>query len=61
MELPLTPADFALGETRFKKHFQPLKGDADGVPMAEYIDARSRQRARARHRSSGRQTPIGAW
>jgi pyruvate-ferredoxin/flavodoxin oxidoreductase len=37
-EFPLTPADFALSEGRFKKHFRPLAPDADGAPLHEYID-----------------------
>ena len=38
MDVPLTPADFARGETRFKKQFRRLKDDANGVPVHEYID-----------------------
>jgi pyruvate-ferredoxin/flavodoxin oxidoreductase len=38
METPLTPADFALTEGRFKKQFRPLAADAVGVPVHEYID-----------------------
>ncbi|MGD0026584.1 MAG: 2-oxoacid:acceptor oxidoreductase family protein, partial [Xanthobacteraceae bacterium] len=38
LEVPLTPADFALSESRFKKHFHPLAADAVGVPVHEYID-----------------------
>jgi pyruvate-ferredoxin/flavodoxin oxidoreductase len=38
MDVPLTPADFALTEGRFKKQFRPLKADAAGVPLHEYID-----------------------
>ncbi len=38
MDIPLTPADFALTEGRFKKQFRPLKADAAGVPLHEYID-----------------------
>ena len=39
LRIPLTPADFALREIRFKKHFKPLgKDDAAGVPLVEYID-----------------------
>ena len=35
---PLTPAEFALGEVRFRKHFHPLPPDAPGaVPIAEYV------------------------
>ena len=45
MDVPLTPADFARGETRFKKQFRPLKDDADGVPIHEYIDLPLAERA----------------
>ncbi|MFZ1963286.1 MAG: 2-oxoacid:acceptor oxidoreductase family protein, partial [Roseiarcus sp.] len=38
MEAPLTPADFALTEGRFKKQFRRLAADAVGVPVHEYID-----------------------
>ncbi len=38
MDVPLTPADFAFEETRFKKQFRPLAEGADGVPVHEYID-----------------------
>ena len=38
MDAPLTPADFALTEGRFKKQFRPLAADAVGVPVHEYID-----------------------
>jgi pyruvate-ferredoxin/flavodoxin oxidoreductase len=38
MEMPLTPADFAAREGRFKKHFRRLAADAVGVPVHEYID-----------------------
>ncbi|HEY0283617.1 MAG TPA: thiamine pyrophosphate-dependent enzyme, partial [Rhizomicrobium sp.] len=38
LEVPLTPADFALTEGRFKKQFRRLAADAAGVPVAEYID-----------------------
>ena len=37
MEAPLTPADFALSEGRFRKQFRPLAADAAGVPMHEYV------------------------
>jgi pyruvate-ferredoxin/flavodoxin oxidoreductase len=40
MELPLTIADWAATESRFKKHFRPLPDDADGeslVPFHEYV------------------------
>lgn len=38
MDVPLTPADFARGETRFKKQFRPLKDEAAGVPIHEFIN-----------------------
>jgi pyruvate-ferredoxin/flavodoxin oxidoreductase len=38
LEVPLTPADFAATEGRFKKQFHKLATDAVGVPVAEYID-----------------------
>jgi pyruvate-ferredoxin/flavodoxin oxidoreductase len=38
LEAPLTPADFALGEGRFKKHFGPADPTANLVPLHEFID-----------------------
>jgi len=38
LQVPLTPADFALSEGRFKKQFRRLAADAVGVPVHEYID-----------------------
>jgi pyruvate-ferredoxin/flavodoxin oxidoreductase len=40
MTTPLTPAEFALGEVRFKKQFKKLAAgaDANAVPIAEYIE-----------------------
>nr|WP_319390765.1 2-oxoacid:acceptor oxidoreductase family protein [uncultured Cohaesibacter sp.] len=38
MDLPLTPADYAYDEVRFKKQFRPLKGEVDAVPLHEFID-----------------------
>ncbi len=39
MEVQLTPADFALGEIRFKKQFRKLAADAANlVPVVEFID-----------------------
>lgn len=37
---PLTPADFAVGEGRFKKQFARLKADEEAVavPISEYLD-----------------------
>lgn len=37
MDLPLTPADFAYAEGRFKKHFKKLNPAAEGVPVHEYV------------------------
>jgi pyruvate-ferredoxin/flavodoxin oxidoreductase len=45
MEQPLTPADFALSEGRFKKQFRPLAAGAAGVPMHEYIELPEAERA----------------
>ena len=45
MEQPLTPADFALSEGRFKKQFRPLAAGAAGVPMHEYIELSEAERA----------------
>ena len=42
---PLTPADFALGEVRFAKHFRPLADGADGLPLADYIELPAAERA----------------
>ncbi|PKQ27032.1 MAG: pyruvate-flavodoxin oxidoreductase [Actinobacteria bacterium HGW-Actinobacteria-4] len=40
MTTPLTPAEFALGEVRFKKQFHKLTADAaaDAVPIAEFVE-----------------------
>jgi len=39
LEMALTPAHFALGENRFKKHFRKLGADdANAVPVEEFID-----------------------
>ncbi len=38
LEMPLTPAHFALNENRFKKHFRKLAVDASAVPVDAYID-----------------------
>jgi pyruvate-ferredoxin/flavodoxin oxidoreductase len=38
LEVPLTPADFAATEGRFKKQLRRLAADAAGVPVHEYID-----------------------
>jgi pyruvate-ferredoxin/flavodoxin oxidoreductase len=45
MKAPLTPADFALSEGRFKKQFRPLPAAAAaGVPVHEYIDLSAGER-----------------
>jgi len=44
MTIPFTPADFAVHEGRFKKHFQPAAADADLVPVPEYIDLNTTER-----------------
>jgi len=40
MDTPLTPAEFALGEVRFKKQFHRLPADAEdtAIPIAEYSE-----------------------
>jgi len=47
LEVPLTPADFAREETRFKKQFRRLAATAGGdvVPVHEYIDLPVAERA----------------
>jgi len=45
LETPLTPADFARGESRFKKQFKKLQADADAVPIHEYIELPADARA----------------
>ncbi len=44
LEIPFTVADFALLEGRFKKHFHPLNGEGEPVPLHEYIDLGKDQR-----------------
>ncbi|MBM3267031.1 MAG: 2-oxoacid:acceptor oxidoreductase family protein [Candidatus Sericytochromatia bacterium] len=38
MELPLTTADWAATEGRFRQHFAPLSAEADAVPFHEYLE-----------------------
>ena len=38
LQTPLTPAEFALGEVRWRKQFTPLEDGATGVPIAEFIE-----------------------
>ena len=47
LDTPLTPAEFALGEVRFKKQFRRLRADEEDValPMAEFIELPTEQRA----------------
>jgi len=46
MDLPLTTADWAATEGRFKKHFRPIADDAeDYVPFHEYFEMSSEDRA----------------
>ncbi len=45
MQVPYTPADFALGEARFRKHFKRLpEGANNGVPLHEYINLSAAER-----------------
>jgi pyruvate-ferredoxin/flavodoxin oxidoreductase len=46
LDTPLTPADFALGEVRFKKHFRRLQDAEDeaSVPIDAFIDLPSGER-----------------
>lgn len=46
MEMPLTPATFALSEGRFKKQFSKLKSEENAMPVEEYIDLPEGERAR---------------
>jgi len=47
IEVPLTPADFARQEGRFRRQVspRPLADDVDGVPVHEYIDLSPEERA----------------
>jgi pyruvate-ferredoxin/flavodoxin oxidoreductase len=44
---PLTPAEFALGETRFKKQFRKLTPEEEvgAIPIDEYVEMGTHQRA----------------
>ncbi|HQR79329.1 MAG TPA: 4Fe-4S binding protein, partial [Actinomycetota bacterium] len=46
MTTPLTPAEFALGEVRFKKQFRRLRADEEeaATPIDEYVDLPAEQR-----------------
>ena len=43
-EIPFTPADFALHEGRFKKHYSPFNGASKSLPIAEYIELSREER-----------------
>ena len=47
MTTPLTPAEFALGEVRFKKQFRKLSAEkeATALPIAEYVELPAAERA----------------
>jgi pyruvate-ferredoxin/flavodoxin oxidoreductase len=47
LDVPLTPADFAREETRFKKQFRrlPAASEANAMPIHEYIDLPPAERA----------------
>ncbi|MDD3029405.1 MAG: 2-oxoacid:acceptor oxidoreductase family protein [Alphaproteobacteria bacterium] len=45
MHVPLTPADFARHETRFRKHFRKMEVETDAVLVHEYIDLEPAERA----------------
>ncbi|MFN8099363.1 MAG: 2-oxoacid:acceptor oxidoreductase family protein [Dermatophilaceae bacterium] len=47
MKSPLTPAEFALGETRFRKQFHRLPVDLEpvAVPIADYVELPKEQQA----------------
>ncbi|PLW75935.1 2-oxoacid:acceptor oxidoreductase family protein [Cohaesibacter celericrescens] len=38
MDVPLTPADFAFEETRFKKQFRVLKDTTNAIPVHEFVN-----------------------
>lgn len=44
MDIPFTPADFAIEEGRFKKHFHRASGNGDLVPVHEYIQLSAEER-----------------
>jgi pyruvate-ferredoxin/flavodoxin oxidoreductase len=43
-EIPYTPADFALHEGRFQKHFRTLNGEGEPVPVHQYLDLSAEER-----------------
>ena len=46
LSVPLTPADFAIGEARFRKQFRPLRPaeEAAGVPIDEFVELPAEER-----------------
>ena len=44
MTLPLTIADWALGEKRFRDHYGELSGDMEGAPFHEYLELEADER-----------------
>lgn len=38
MTLPVTTADWAMGEARFRKHFKKAEGDEDLIPFHQYVE-----------------------
>lgn len=44
MTLPVTIADWALGEARFRSHYKPASDDADLVPFHDYIEMEEDER-----------------
>jgi pyruvate-ferredoxin/flavodoxin oxidoreductase len=44
-EVAFTPADFALFEGRFKKHFTPISDDQTTLELAEFVTLNNEQRA----------------
>jgi pyruvate-ferredoxin/flavodoxin oxidoreductase len=47
LTVPVTPADFAVAETRFAKQFRPLREDEEtaGLPIDEFVELPADQRA----------------
>ena len=45
MDIPMTPADFALTEGRFKKQFHLLQAGAEGVPVHEFVELGAAERS----------------
>ncbi len=44
MTLPVTTADWALGEARFRRHYKPVKDEENLVPFHEYIELEEDER-----------------